>query len=202
MKVYIGQTRSYKLIAELAALGFPEMTNRGESLPKRFPFAQDNGAFKDHQASNSFDASAFLRDLDRLLTQNLTPDFLVIPDIVAGGLRSLDFSLQWVDKLPFKERLYFVVQDGQTTEDIVPHLPKFAGIFVGGSLPWKIKTGASWVNFAHTNSKPCHIGRVGTFWRVAWAKSIKADSFDSTLPLWSKRGLRRFLMSWKQEILL
>jgi hypothetical protein len=80
-----------------------------------------------------------------------------------------------------------------TKADVAPVLPRFAGVFVGGSLPWKIATGAAWVSFAYRNAKPCHVGRVGTARRVAWARRIGADSIDSSLPLWSADNLRVFV---------
>lgn len=38
----------------------------------------------------------------------------------------------------------------------------------------------------------CHVGRVGTAKRVAWARRIGATSIDSSLPLWSVENLRSF----------
>lgn len=192
MMVYVGQTRAAKLIADLSALGFGEMTNRGEAPPRRFPFALDNGAFKDWRDGAVFDENAFLSDLDLLRTKNLTPDFLVVPDKVAGGLASLDFSLSWVSRLKGFAPLYLAVQDGQSYALIAPLLGLFDGLFVGGTLGWKIAYGEGWVRLAHSHGKKAHIGRCGPPRRVAWAKRIGADSIDSCLPLWSKENLARF----------
>lgn len=64
---------------------------------------------------------------------------------------------------------------------------------MGGSKPWKFATAAQWVVLAHAYGKRCHVGRVGSFKRVRWAIEIEADSIDSSLPLWSKAQLKRFL---------
>jgi len=72
-------------------------------------------------------------------------------------------------------------------------LDGFAGVFVGGTLEWKLDTGAAWVQFAHKQGLPCHVGRVGTAKRVRWAIDIGADSIDSCLPLWSSENLGQFL---------
>lgn len=32
-----------------------------------------------------------------------------------------------------------------TAADVVPHLAMYQGLFVGGSLQWKLETSASWV---------------------------------------------------------
>ncbi len=195
MIAYIGQTRARDLIDELNRLGFGEMTNRGEAPPRRSPFALDNGAFKDWTAKAPFNGLAFMRDLHEVQERGLSPDFVALPDVVAGGLDSLRFSLDWLPRVRrvLPAPLYLVVQDGQTEADIEPHLGALAGLFVGGSLPWKIQTGAAWVHFAHARGLRCHIGRVGTPRRVAWARRIGADSIDSCLPLWSRDNLRSFV---------
>jgi hypothetical protein len=195
--VYIGQTRGANWIARLEALGFGEMTCRGELPPRRRPFAFDNGAFKDWTAGKPFNVDRYERDLEALWRVDGTPDFLTPPDIVAGGLRSLEFSLDWMPRLRKYGPLYLVVQDGMEFSDVEPVLGDFAGIFVGGSLAWKLRTSENWVLLAHALGKKCHIGRVGTELRVRWARRIGADSIDSCLPLWSDANLRRFLRGFE-----
>jgi len=189
--VYVGQTRSRKLIAHLSVRGFGEMTVRGELPPRRRPWALDNGVFKDWRAERDFDAAAYTADLARLATMD-APDFLVVPDIVAGGEDSLRRSLEWAPRLRGLASLYLVVQDGMREAAVSDALEPFAGIFVGGTLPWKLCTGRAWVRLARATGRRCHIGRVGTARRVLWAKRIEADSIDSCLPLWSTPQLRRF----------
>jgi hypothetical protein len=86
-------------------------------------------------------------------------------------------------------------------EDVAPVAHHFAGLFVGGTLAWKIKTAARWIRWAHAQARPlrCHIGRVGTPDRVRWARRIGADSIDSALPLWSSENLSRFLRALEPE---
>lgn len=193
MKVYVGQTRSRKLIEELEGLGFGECTQRGELPPRRRPWFADNGAFRDWKADRPFDRGKWWRDV--LQYDQHAPDFAVVPDMVAGGLESLAWSLQTVR--PMREAteapLYLVIQDGMTPRDVLPHLHFFAGLFVGGTLEWKLEHGDQWVEFAHAHGKRCHIGRVGTAKRVRWAKRIGADSIDSCLPLFSSENLARFV---------
>lgn len=198
MNVYLGQTRSAAWIRTLSSYGFGECVSRGEFPPRRTPWFMDNGAFGDWLAGRGFDVSAYERDLARLLASNLRPDFLVVPDLVARGKESLLFSLSWVERLCAIAPLYFVVQDGMG-EEIVPDLKPFAGLFVGGSLPWKLKTGAQWVALAHELGLRCHIGRVGTEKRVRWARRIGADSIDSSLSLWAEANFRRFLRGFEDE---
>jgi len=112
---------------------------------------------------------------------------------VAGGLESLAFSLTWRPHLATIAPLYLAVQDGMVDADVVPHLEGFAGLFVGGTLPWKLRSAREWVRLAHRHGIKAHVGRVGTERRVAWARRIGADSIDSCLPLWSEENLERFL---------
>jgi hypothetical protein len=164
------------------------MTVRGEWPPRRQPYAYDNGAFRDWKAGKPFDEMAFLADLPHLGFA----DFVVAPDIPADGMRSLRFSLDWGDRIGPRAQLYLAVQDGMCHHAVEDALHRFAGLFVGGTLHWKIRTAAHWVALAHAHDKPCHIGRVGTFPRVRWAQRIGADSIDSCLPLWSEGNFKRF----------
>lgn len=154
MFVYLGQTRSRKLVARLAALGFGECTQRGEWPPRRHPWFLDNGAFSDWRSGRDFDGAAFLSDLISAVAGGELPDFIVCPDRVATGLESLEFSLRWRALCEFvlrarraagykvpRLRWYFVVQDGITEDDVAAVLPMFDGLFVGGSLAWKLEAG-------------------------------------------------------------
>jgi hypothetical protein len=191
----VGQTRSRALVKRLALLGFGELL-APPALPPPYhlPFALDNGAFAAWQQGKPWDPSWLLETLGYLRATGFRPDFVVCPDIVTGGAGSLAFSLAWASRPELAGwPLYLAVQDGMAEADVVSLLAPFAGIFVGGSLDWKIRTGAAWVRLAHSQGLPCHIGRVGTEDRAAWARRIGADSIDSSLPLFSEDNLNRFL---------
>lgn len=192
MKVYVGQARGAKLIATLNDLGFGEMTVREEYPPRRKPWAFDNGAFKDWKAGKPFDAARYTKALERIEAAGDRPAFAVVPDIVAGGLASLRFSEQWAPRLRTFAPLYLAVQDGMEEDDVRDAISPYADIFVGGSLPWKIRTAARWVALAHSLGLACHVGRVGTYRRTRWAQRIGCDSIDSCLPLWSTENLDAF----------
>jgi hypothetical protein len=199
MKVYLGQANGRWLIAELVTYGWGECVQRGELPPKRQPWFFDNGAFLDWRHDRSFDVDAYRRDLELLRAHpQVKPDFAVTPDIVTGGLDSLRFSLEWVDAVAEVASPYLAVQDGMEAKDVTPHLDRFDGLFVGGSVPWKRRTGAAWVELAHQHGLPCHIGRVGGIKSVRWAlEEAKPDSIDSCLPLFARRNLKRFKAALK-----
>jgi hypothetical protein len=107
-------------------------------------------------------------------------DWLVLPDIVAGGLRSLDFSLSWIDRLCGVAPLLLAVQDGMAETDIVPLVGPELGIFVGGSTDWKVATIPLWGRVAARARCWLHVGRVNTVRRIRLCAAAGVDSFDGT----------------------
>lgn len=186
MKVYVGQTRARELIAELNGLGWGEMTQPKEVPARRRPWALDNAAFIAWKAHRPWDADAFCRAVETAAGGKVKPDFVVCPDIVEGGWRSLGHSLRWLPWIrQHLKGVYLAVQDGMTLDGVAPHLHGFDGVFVGGSLAWKLASGWWWTKLAHAMGKPCHIGRISGRERVRLVNSWGADSIDSCVPLWS-----------------
>ena len=147
------------------------------------PCALDNGAFTCWLRGYPFQADIFMRAIEKAYAARINLDFIVCPDIVTGGIRSLDFSMRWATKqLETAQRLALAVQDGMTPRDISVgfHLPRFTHIFVGGSVEWKWHTAKEWVDFSHAYGKKCHIGRCGTLQNLQAAKRYGADSVDSS----------------------
>jgi hypothetical protein len=197
--MYIGQTRSHSLVAELAAAGFGECVQRDEWLPRRHPWFLDNGAYKDFKAGRPFDGAQFRRAFERL-AEAPAPDFIVVPDIVAGGSASLDLSCEWwleVDELArstwgAEVQRYVAVQDGMSREDILGAIGLVeyghrGGIFIGGSTDWKFAAAPGIILEAHRAGVPVHIGRIGSGKRIVYARAIGADSVDSCIPLRERR---------------
>lgn len=204
MKAYLGKTRSRALVARLEQLGgLGECVVRGDLAPLRTSsgWFYDNGAFGDFTQHRPFDGLRFTRDQRAIRNGGIkdrvfpAPDFIVLPDQVAGGVESLRVSRAWKHDplVTYAAPLYLAVQDGMSEADVAAELEGVAGLFVGGSLPWKLETGAAWVAFAHARGLQCHVGRVGTPDRVAWARAIGCDSIDSCLPLWTTGKLDAFV---------
>jgi len=196
MEIFIGQTRSRKLISRLERYGFGEMCQPSEYPPRRSPWVADNGAFAAWKAGLPCDTGAFASTLDRALSEGNHPAWAVIPDIVAGGAESLAFSLAWLQCWRSELRglcWYLAVQDGMIPSDMQFMRGEIDGLFVGGTTAWKLHAGALWCDYGHSRGWPVHIGRVGSGRRVSWAKAAGADSIDSCLPLWGERNMRPFL---------
>ena len=161
--------------------GPPIMQRNGWQLPKWTdgtvaPYALDNGAWTAHQQGTEFDSEAFEHAVS---IAGRGADWIVIPDIVAAGKESLQFSLSWLPKLELF-RVLLAVQDGMDLEDIRPHLSDRVGIFVGGSTEWKLDTMCKWGELAKQVGCYLHIGRVNTCRRIRLCKKAGADSFDGT----------------------
>ena len=140
----------------------------------------DNGAWKAHQQKTPFDAESFSTLVDR---HGSMSDFVVVPDIVAGGNNSLDFSLSWLPGLVARAPyLLLPVQDGMDSRDVERVLSAYPrlGIFLGGSTEYKLATMYDWGIVASSMNRWFHVGRVNTARRVRLCAEAGATSFDGT----------------------
>lgn len=138
----------------------------------------DYGAWSAFQQDRAFDTDAFLRAVD-LVGEHA--DWIVLPDIVLGGQRSLDLSLSWLDKLKgIPTRLLIAVQNGMQPDDVRRYLNPMVGLFVGGDTAWKESTCETWGSLARRRNCYLHVGRVNSQRRIGICAAAGADSFDGT----------------------
>jgi hypothetical protein len=138
----------------------------------------DNGAWTAHQQGRPWEPAAFEEVIDKL---GAGAAFVVVPDVVAGGLRSLRLSETWLPRLDRIGRRRLVpVQDGMQPADVRSLLGGDVGVFVGGSTEWKLRTMASWAALARAHGAYCHVGRVNSARRIQMCVMAGADSFDGT----------------------
>jgi hypothetical protein len=187
---YASRTGTKRNLAALRAAGWRLLVSAAGVLrTEGFRYALDNGAWTCHQQGRPFDEAAFMRAVDLL---GHGADWIVLPDIVAGGRASLDLSLAWLPRLrPLGVPLLLAVQDGMQPTEIGPLVGPQLGIFVGGSTPWKIASAHAWGALARERSAYIHVARVNTAQRIRLCVAAGAHSFDgssasrfaSTLPL-------------------
>jgi hypothetical protein len=146
-------------------------------LPPGWRYALDNGAWGCYQRGAPFDSLAFIELVGRY---GLGADWIVAPDIVAGGLASLELSVAWLERLP--GRRLIAVQDGMVPSDVEPYIRESVGIFLGGSTAWKISTMRDWGKLARATACYFHIARVNTGRRIRLCQDAGAHSFDGTSP--------------------
>lgn len=155
---------------------------RGALRHEGFPYALDNGAWTAFQRGKSFDVPAFEKAISKL---GDGADFIVLPDIVAGGLSSLALSREWLPRLRGLP-LMLAVQDGMSDVDVIEFLDAGCGLFIGGSTDWKLATLPMWVREAAPYRARVHVGRVNTVRRIHLCSFAGADSFDgSSASKWS-----------------
>jgi hypothetical protein len=143
-----------------------------------FQYALDNGAWTAFQQGRTFDEFAFTRALRKM---GRDADWTVVPDIVAGGLASLEMSLRWMrvvlDESP---RALIAVQDGMSPNDVAEFIGPRVGVFIGGSTSWKLSTMSTWSTLAQNKGAWCHVGRVNSVRRISACAGCGATSFDGT----------------------
>ena len=141
-------------------------------------FALDNGAWIFHVAHQCVDWSHFELALERM---GDTADFVVVPDIVAGGQTSLAVSLQWLPRVLAATSLALVpVQDGMSPGQLERVLGPRVGLFVGGSFAWKWSTLPQWAALAHRVGCYIHVGRVNTASRASMCADLRVHSADGS----------------------
>ena len=193
LHVLVGDTRSQWMIERLKEQGWGRMViDRHLRLFPGEKWGFDNGAFRDYKNNVvEFNGDGFQRRLDVAFGMG-TPMLAVVPDIVGGGLGSLEFSERWLSRLPDAWPWYLAVQDGMEVADVEPILGRYKGIFLGGTDAFKA-TAKDWVALSRRLHLPFHYGRAGIPRKVAHAKAVGADSLDSAFPLWSKSRFTWFV---------
>jgi hypothetical protein len=182
MICYASRTGTKRNLAALRSHGWRLLVSRAgvwrtEGFDK---VCGDNGAWADFQAGRSFDEDAYDRFLD-WMAATCVPDWLVLPDIVAGGLASLDLSLRYLNRcLSVAPLVLIAVQDGMETSDLAPLVGENVGIFLGGSTEWKLGRMREWGEFCANRGIYYHVARVNSIKRMALAASCGAHSVDGS----------------------
>ncbi len=176
---YASNTGTRRNLAALREAGWRILiTPSNPKPPTGFRYGVDNGAWKAYQQNADFDGEAFARLVD---ARGFDADFVVLPDIVAGGMQSLGLSVSWIPRLPGL-RLLLPVQDGMHPGAVVKVLSEHpsVGIFLGGSTEYKIREMGRWGAIAAAMERWYHVGRVNTARRIRLCAEAGATSFDGT----------------------
>lgn len=166
MRYYAADLVSGPQVETARRNGWGNLTGPHRPVPLRLPggLALDNGAWKVRgQEEGAWSAqfetawkAAIWRDW-RIL------DFVVLPDIVAGGPRSLEVSLSWLRWTATKVRQVLIaVQDGIEASEVAPHLRPGVGLAVGGSTEFKWATMETWASLGREKRVWTHVLRVNT----------------------------------------
>jgi hypothetical protein len=144
-------------------------------------WVSDNGAWADFQAGRAFNEDEYERFLAWAASQAIVPDWLVLPDIVAGGIASLALSRRYLNRcLALAPMVLIAVQDGIAINDLVPFVGSKVGIFLGGTTEWKLAMMMEWGEFCAEYRVHYHVARVNTVRRMYQAIAAGADSIDGS----------------------
>jgi hypothetical protein len=176
---YASRTGTRRNLAALREAGWRLLVSRSwEWRTEGFRYALDSGAWTDHQLQRPFDDDAFERLIDKL---GPGADWIELPDIVAGGRRSLDLSLRWSNRCrSLCDLVLIAVQDGIEPEDMENIVGPHVGIFLGGSTEWKLRRMEEWGAFCARRGCWYHVARVNTRCRIRLAHAAGANSFDGS----------------------
>ena len=187
MKIYTGQGAGKK---------FEEILKRDlgvciSSTPNVAPHKElkevdcfiDNGAFTCYYKGYPFQEDIFLNTIKKSYKLGIKLDFIVCPDLLMQGKRSLEYSMEWaLGRLKTAHNLALVVQDGITPNviDTWNVWRRFTRLFIGGSVDWKWETAAMWVEYAKSRGVRVHLGQCGKLEDLKKAYNLGIDSVDST----------------------
>jgi hypothetical protein len=185
---YCASTGTKTTLADLRTRGWRLLISAGGSWNHHgFQYAADNGAWKAWQEFKAGKRATPEPDLSRFqaLVQRLGggADFIVIPDIVAGGLSSWALTRHWLRELRRdcrlrQVKLLMAVQDGMTPDLVQRFVCERIGLFVGGSTEWKLATLRTWAELARRRDAWCHVGRVNTARRIRACEEAGVTSWD------------------------
>jgi hypothetical protein len=177
---YASNTGTKRNLQALREHGWRILLTPDNPTPRQgLRYGLDNGAWGAFQKKQPFDEKAFWRVVE---PHGAGADFVVVPDIVAGGMESFKFSLGWLSRLGGLKLLLFPVQDGMDVTEVCTMLryETCLGIFLGGSTEWKLRTMPLWGAVAAALNRHYHVGRVNTRRRIRLCAEAGADSFDGT----------------------
>jgi hypothetical protein len=179
MQFYASRTGNMRNLAAMRARKWRLLVSRAwEWRTEGFQYALDNGAWADYQSGQAFDEDGFERLLDQL---GAGADWVILPDIVAGGLESLRLSVRWLNRcLSVVPLALLAVQDGMKAADVHGLVGPNVGVFLGGSTEWKLATMREWGEFCLQRNIYYHVGRVNTRRRMGLAVRSGANSVDGS----------------------
>jgi hypothetical protein len=213
LQPYTSATSRKDALEPLAAAGWGLLFAPNTYSPKRVQFARDRGMpiVLDNGAWTAFqkgqDWRATYGDRFESVVELLGPEveWVVAPDIVAGGAESLELSVSWLPWLLERTQTVLVpVQDGMTPGDLAPIIDAGrgrVGIFLGGSTEWKWATAPEWGELAARWGVPYHVARVNSQRALRIAATVGASSIDGSGPVRFPSMIERLERERAQETL-
>lgn len=163
-----------------------------------WPWAADNDAFSQWDEGRYREMLTKIRGRKGCL-------FVTAPDVVGDAMQTLRKFEQWWDLLnEYDQPIAYVAQNGQ--EDFEPYWDYFDALFIGGKkgTGWKLGPHAArLIREAKERGKWVHMGRVNSYERVRYARSLGCDSVDGSQFSWFRDAkLPAHLNALRQEMMV
>lgn len=162
------------------------------------PYALDNGAWGCHKREEPFNEDRFEWALDRI---GAGADWVVMPDCVGNSEETFRMADRWWRKMLEYPMPLFAVQDGMAVAQVEPFLKRGFGLFVGGSMEWKLATVWKWAQLAQKHDRWCHVGRINTVRRIRLCQAYGVNSTDGTQITQYPGTMPRFDRAFRQQAL-
>lgn len=161
--------------SNLGRLLRPKDFSRAEDTSQRRPWAADNGSF----GELGFNEKRFIDLLERVSGLPRCC-FIAAPDVVADMESTMKQWPYWRDTIrSYDLPVALVLQDGHLVSNVP--FDDLDAVFIGGTTEWKLGSEArAIVEEANRQSKWTHMGRVNSFKRMSYARSISCDSIDGS----------------------
>lgn len=180
---------------------------------RKMPWFFDNGAFSSFSHGSRYDKIKFYKRLIEIfakvsLGEINNPDFIVLPDIVGSGKKSLEYSKRWMTFLNSSKlgefKYYLAIQDGMAFSEVEELIASKSidGLFLGGTKPWKYATGSKWCTLANKYNMKIHVGGVGVKSKIEWAESCGFTSVDSGVAMLHPKHLNEVLDKVRRDLSL
>jgi hypothetical protein len=153
-----------------------------QNLPLVGDFIVDNGAYPAWKLGELLDVEKFVAFLDKVRARG-RPYFAVIPDIVRGGRRSFEFSVEHITVIQKDVPKYFVVNPAISEHDLRPYFEEIDGLFISLATFTRERDIRQYVTMGHDHGLPVHIGQAGTARSYTLALETGADSCDGSGPM-------------------
>ena len=166
-------------------------------VPDGAPWCADNGKFG--KGWPGFEP--WIDWLDRFSLEHgrATCLFATCPDEVGDAAATLEMA-PWLARIRQVELpAAFVAQDGCASPGMIPW-GEFDVLFLGGTDEFKLGSEARYVSMkARERGVPVHMGRVNSYKRMAYARSIGCSTADGTFLKFSPANLLR-IMVWYDKL--
>jgi hypothetical protein len=199
MRAYASRTGTRSTLAAMKNCGWRVLVVAGSALrPEGLPYALDNGAWSCFLRGTEFNPAAFNKALEAVGSE---ADWIVLPDIVSGGFKSLDLSLNWLDRVAHFGLPLLPVQDGIGPADVRQLIGPGLGIFLGGTTSYKLSSMRQWGQLAADVGAYFHVARVNSKKRINLCQDAGAHSFDGTSVSRFGKTLRQLDLARRQQSL-